>query len=86
MYYHMFQYRQPDLNYRNPKVIEEMKSFLTYWMEKGVSGFRIDAIPALFEKVQSDESFFDEPRSYIDNCDRSLFTKINLHRRPTGNL
>ena len=33
MYYHMVHYKQPDLNYRNPKVVNEMKAVLTYWME-----------------------------------------------------
>jgi alpha-glucosidase len=42
MYYHMFQYKQPDLNYRNPHVVQEMKNIITYWLEKGVSGFRVD--------------------------------------------
>jgi alpha-glucosidase len=70
MYYHMFHYKQPDLNYRNPKLVQEMKDILTYWMEKGVDGFRIDAIPSLFERMNSDGSFPDEPRSYNPNCDR----------------
>lgn len=70
MYYHFFHYKQPDLNYRNPKVVQEMKDVLTYWMEKGVAGFRIDAIPTLFERINSDGSFPDEPRTYNPNCDR----------------
>lgn len=70
MYYHMFQKGQADLNYRNPKVVEEMKAILTYWLEKGVSGFRIDAIPALFEKIEADGSFLDEPRRQnASKCD-----------------
>ena len=40
MYYHIFLYQQPDLNYRNPKVVQEMKDVLKYWMSKGVEGFR----------------------------------------------
>lgn len=71
MYYHMVHYKQPDLNYRDPRVVQEMKDVLTYWMEKGVDGFRIDAIPCLFEKVNSDGSFPDEPRSFNPNCDRN---------------
>lgn len=39
-------------------------------MGKGVSGFRVDAIPCLFEKINADGSFPDEPRSYNPNCDR----------------
>ena len=70
MYYHFFHYKQPDLNYRNEKLVKEMKDVLTYWMEKGVAGFRIDAIPCLFEKMNPDGSFSDEPRSMIHGCDR----------------
>jgi alpha-glucosidase len=64
MYYHKFQWKQPDLNYRNPKVVQEMKNVLSFWLNKGVAGFRIDAIPALFE-IKPDENgdFPDEPLS-----------------------
>lgn len=71
MYYHFFHYKQPDLNYENPKLVQEMKDVLTYWMEKGVAGFRIDAIPTLFEKMNPNGSFPDEPRSYDPNCERN---------------
>lgn len=35
---------QPDLNYRNVRVVEEMTKVLRYYMDKGVSGFRLDAV------------------------------------------
>ncbi|XP_050298022.1 maltase 2-like [Anthonomus grandis grandis] len=56
-YLHQFSIAQPDLNYRNPKVVEEMKNVLRYWLDFGVDGFRMDAVVALFE----DEFFRDEP-------------------------
>jgi alpha-glucosidase len=43
---------------------------LIYWMDKGVDGFRIDAVPCLFEKLNPDGSFPDEPRTFDPNCDR----------------
>lgn len=43
-YFHQFHPRQPDLNFENPKVEQEMKDVLEFWLEKGVSGFRIDAM------------------------------------------
>jgi alpha-glucosidase len=63
-YYHAFAAKQPDLNYRNPKVVEEMKNVLRFWLDKGVAGFRIDAVPNLFE-VNKDASgnYPDEPKS-----------------------
>lgn len=51
---------QPDLNYRNPELVQEMKDVLVFWMERGVDGFRIDAIDQLFE----DDRFLDEPVAY----------------------
>ena len=50
-YYHAFLKEQPDLNYRNPDVVEAMKGVLGYWLERGVDGFRVDAIPFLFEST-----------------------------------
>lgn len=58
-YLHQFHRKQPDLNYRNPAVVEEMKNVLRFWLGKGVDGFRIDAVPWLFE----DEQLRDEPPS-----------------------
>ncbi len=54
--HHHFSF-QPDLNWRNPEVRKEMLNVLRFWLDKGVSGFRTDAIYTLFE----DESFADNP-------------------------
>lgn len=43
-YLHQFVPGQPDLNYRNPLVLQEMKDVLSFWMELGVDGFRMDAV------------------------------------------
>lgn len=43
-YLHQFVAGQPDLNYRNPAVIEDMKSALTFWLDVGIDGFRMDAV------------------------------------------
>ncbi|XP_049857638.1 uncharacterized protein LOC126340110 [Schistocerca gregaria] len=48
-YLHQFHYKQPDLNYRNPVVLEEMKNVLRFWLDKGVDGFRMDAVICLVE-------------------------------------
>lgn len=64
-YLHQFVIGQPDLNYRNPEVVEEMKNVLRFWLDKGVAGFRIDAISHLFEvdKELYGGKFPDEPLS-----------------------
>uniref|UniRef100_A0A7G3A809 alpha-glucosidase n=1 Tax=Lutzomyia longipalpis TaxID=7200 RepID=A0A7G3A809_LUTLO len=56
-YLHQFDYQQPDLNFRNPVVVEAMKDVLRFWLEMGADGFRVDAINHLFEV----EELIDEP-------------------------
>jgi alpha-glucosidase len=48
-YYHEFYKQQPDLNWRNPEVEKAMFDACRFWLDRGVAGFRLDAIPALFE-------------------------------------
>jgi len=48
-YYHEFYKQQPDLNWRNPKVEAAMFGAMRFWLDRGVAGFRLDAIPTLFE-------------------------------------
>ncbi|EDW00815.1 maltase A3 [Drosophila grimshawi] len=63
-YLHQFLKKQPDLNYRNPKVRDTMKNVLRFWLSKGVAGFRIDAVPSLFEIAPDAEGQYrDEPRN-----------------------
>jgi maltose alpha-D-glucosyltransferase/alpha-amylase len=49
-YWHRFFGHQPDLNYDNPQVREEMWSIMKFWLEMGVDGFRLDAVPYLMER------------------------------------
>ncbi len=51
-YYHLFYAAQPDLNWRNPEVEKTMFGVMRFWLDRGVAGFRLDAIPALFEDAQ----------------------------------
>jgi alpha-glucosidase len=56
-YYHRFYVGQPDLNWENPAVRTAMYDVARFWMKRGVAGFRLDAIPSLFE----DPKLGDEP-------------------------
>ncbi len=56
-YYHAFLREQPDLNWRNPEVVEEMLNVLRFWLERGVDGFRVDVLWHLIE----DDQFRDNP-------------------------
>ena len=49
-FWHRFFSHQPDLNYDNPKVVEEMLSVMRYWLDLGVDALRVDAIPYLIER------------------------------------
>ena len=51
-YYHKFYPDQPDLNWRNPEVEKAMFDSVRFWLDRGVAGFRLDAIPTLFEDPQ----------------------------------
>jgi alpha-glucosidase len=56
-YYHFFYPQQPDLNWRNPKVEQEMFDVTRFWYRRGVYGFRLDAVDTLFE----DPNLTDNP-------------------------
>ena len=52
-YYHKFYIQQPDLNWRNPAVEKAMFDGMRFWMDRGIAGFRLDAVPVLFEDPQN---------------------------------
>ena len=56
-YYHAFLKEQPDLNWRNPLVKEEIFNVMKFWLEKGIDGFRVDVIWHMIK----DEQFRDNP-------------------------
>jgi len=56
-YYHLFLSSQPDLNLRNPEVIEAIEKHMRFWLDRGIDGFRLDSAMNLFE----DALFRDEP-------------------------
>eukprot|EP01080_Neovahlkampfia_damariscottae_P004923 gene4923-8511_t len=53
-YFHRFFEQQPDLNYSNPKVLLEISKIISNWCEKGIDGFRLDAIPFLWKEDGTD--------------------------------
>ena len=58
-YLHDFLKEQPDLNWRNPEVKKEMFNVLDFYLQKGVDGFRLDALAFLYE----DPKFHDDPKN-----------------------
>ncbi|WP_256794659.1 alpha-amylase family protein [Terrabacter sp. Ter38] len=76
-YLHHFYKHQPDLNVANPAVQEEISRTLGFWLELGVSGFRVDAVPFLFARdgvpgVDDDDAF--NPDRYLGDV-RSFVTR-----------
>ncbi|RRB04941.1 alpha-amylase family protein [Larkinella rosea] len=53
-FYHRFYDFQPDLNMQNPAVQQEMRKIVKHWLDKGIAGFRVDAVPFLIEIANPD--------------------------------
>jgi maltose alpha-D-glucosyltransferase / alpha-amylase len=73
-FWHRFFHHQPDLNYDSPLVQEEVFKILDYWCEMGVDGFRLDAVPYLFERegtngenLPETHAFLKKLRKHIDD-------------------
>jgi len=64
-YWHRFFSSQPDLNFDNPKVQEEMLDVMRFWLRLGIDGFRVDAIPYLFEREGTNCENLPETHEYL---------------------
>ncbi|MBD2773710.1 alpha-amylase family protein [Iningainema tapete] len=64
-YLHHFYKEQPDLNIANPAVQEEIRKIMNFWLQLGVSGFRIDAAPFLINPIGIKEAEHPELRSFL---------------------
>ena len=64
-YWHRFYASQPDLNYDNPKVQQEMLAAARFWLDLGIDGFRADAVPYLFEREDTSCENLSETHAYL---------------------
>ena len=64
-FWHRFYDCQPDLNYDNPAVREEMKSIMRFWLDMGIDGFRADAVPYLIEREGTSCENLPETHAYL---------------------
>jgi maltose alpha-D-glucosyltransferase/alpha-amylase len=71
-FWHRFFSHQPDLNYDNPKVVEEMLSVVRYWLDLGVDALRIDAIPYLLEREGTSCENLPETHMLVKNLRREI--------------
>jgi maltose alpha-D-glucosyltransferase / alpha-amylase len=64
-YWHRFYASQPDLNFDNPAVQQEMLNIIRFWLDLGVDGFRADAVPYLFEREHTNCENLPETHNYL---------------------
>jgi maltose alpha-D-glucosyltransferase/alpha-amylase len=71
-YWHRFFSHQPDLNYDNPEVREEIWKVMQFWLELGVDGFRVDAVPYLIEREGTSCENLPETHAVLKELRRRL--------------
>ncbi len=85
-YWHRFYRHQPDLNYDNPRVRREISRVLDFWFRMGIDGMRLDAVPYLFEREDTNcenlpetHAYLKELRAEVDRqfSDRMLLAEAN---------
>jgi maltose alpha-D-glucosyltransferase/alpha-amylase len=85
-YWHRFFAHQPDLNYQNPEVHRAIMRVVDFWLDMGVDGLRLDAVPYLYEREGTDcenlpetHAFLKQLRKHVDQkyCDRMLLAEAN---------
>jgi trehalose synthase len=64
-YLHKFYKEQPDLNVTNPRVRDEVAKIMGFWLQLGLSGFRVDAVPFFLETAGADGGALPEPHHYL---------------------
>src|SRR5579862_8042607 len=64
-YWHRFFSHQPDLNYDNPEVQDAMLNVLRFWLDMGLDGFRLDAVPYLYERPGTNGENLPETHAYL---------------------
>jgi maltose alpha-D-glucosyltransferase / alpha-amylase len=71
-YWHRFFHHQPDLNYDEPEVQEAMLDVLRFWLDLGLDGFRLDAVPYLFEREGTICENLPETHDYLRRVRREI--------------
>ena len=71
-YQHRFYAHQPDLNVANPEVRDEIAQTVGFWLEQGLSGFRVDAVPFLIEPPGTDSQTRQDPHKLLRDLRRYI--------------
>ena len=64
-YWHRFYHHQPDLNYDNPEVADTMIDLVRFWLDLGFDGFRLDAVPYLYQRDGTSGEHLPETHAFI---------------------
>ncbi|WP_229212680.1 alpha-amylase family protein [Dyadobacter soli] len=93
-YYHRFYKFQPDLNFMNPEVMQETQRIIGYWLNQGISGFRLDAVPFIIEvphtgseKPKLDFDFLKDIRQFTQSrqADAAILGEANVEPKESVN-
>ncbi len=71
-YWHRFYSHQPDLNFDNPRVLREVLSIMRFWLDLGVDGLRLDAVPYLVEREGTGNENLPETHAILKKVRRAL--------------
>src|ERR1041385_4818244 len=74
-FWHRFYSHQPDLNFESPDVHREIQRVFEFWLDRGVDGFRLDAVPYLYEREGTSCESLPETHSYLKNLRAHLDAK-----------
>lgn len=78
-YLHIFSKKQPDLNWENPKMRQDIYDMINFWLEKGIGGFRMDVIDHI-GKVPDEEIVINGPKlhDYLQEMNKETFSKHDV--------
>jgi len=89
-YWHRFYSHQPDLNYDNPAVQKKMIEVVNFWLKMGVDGLRLDAVPYLFEREDTNcenlpetHAYLKKIRAYVDSRFKDKLLLAEANQWPT---
>ncbi|MER7079728.1 alpha-glucosidase [Saccharopolyspora kobensis] len=78
-YLHLFDPRQPDLNWRNPQVRADFREVLAFWLDRGVDGFRIDVAHGMIKHPELPDTGLDEQISLLGHGELPYFDQDEVH-------
>ena len=76
-YWHRFYSHQPDLNFANPAVKKEIFRAMDFWLKMGVDGLRLDAVPYLYEREETNCENLPETHLFLKELRRHVDTKFH---------